>query len=509
METQAEVLEGNRAKVTVTIDADTVSSRIKSQYKQFASQYRIPGFRKGKAPRQVIDNFLGKEAVVATVTDAVVNDTCMQAVDKCGLYPLGQPDFTEELGMVKDGEAFTYTFEVDTKPTPELSSYDNVEIEMPTAEVTDAEVKAEFDSMLYHYQEMVDAADDAVIADDNFANLKIAATDDAGESIASIATDDRQYGVASGLFPATFDDEIKGMKKGDTKQFAIDVPEEPTVMTSSLIGKTKKINFDVEVLQVKERKTPELTDEFVKEKLGMDTVEEARKEISSLIANQKNAYMPRLKEERALAALAERFDGEVPASLAEQQEQALLQNFFTQLQQQGITFDMYLMSQGISSQQFRDDVKKQAADLAKQDLALDAWAAHAGIVATDEDIEAEFAKSGAEDPAALKKEWEQSGQMFLVRQGVLRQKAAVEVTDNAVVTEEAPKAEEAEEAKAEEKPKKKAAAKKTTAKKTTKKAADAAEGDDAEAEKKPAKKTAAKKPAVKKTTKKAAEDKAE
>ncbi len=504
METQAEVLEGNRAKVTVTIDADTISGRVKAQYKQFASQYRIPGFRKGKAPRQVIDNFLGKEAVAATVTDAIVNDTCMQAVDKCGLYPLGQPDFTEEIGMIKDGEPFVYSFEVDTKPTPELSNYDNVEITLPSAEVTDAEVQAEFDSMLFHYQEMVDAADDAVIADDNFANLKIAATNDAGENIASISTDDRQYGVASGLFPATFDDEIKGLKKGDTKQFAIDVPEEPTVMTSSLIGKTKKINFEVEVLQVKERKTPELTDEFVKEKLGMDTVEEARKEITSLIANQKNAYMPRLKEERALSALAERFDGEVPASLAEQQEQALLQNFFTQLQQQGITFDMYLMSQGISSQQFRDDVKKQAADLAKQDLALDAWAAHAGIVATDEDIAAEFAKSGAEDPAALKKEWEESGQMFLVRQGILRQKAAAEVTDNAVVTEEAPAA-AVEEAK-EEKPKKKAAAKKTTAKKTTKKAAEA-EGE--EAEKKPAKKTAAKKPAAKKTTKKAAENKAE
>ena len=154
-----------------------------------------------------------------------------------------------------------------------------------------------------------------------------------------------------------------------------------------------------------------------------------------------------MKEERALTALAERLQGEAPAALVEQQESALLQNFFGQLQQQGITFDVYLQSQGLSSQQFRDDVKKQAADLTKQDLALDAWAAHAGLEATDDDIMIEFQKSGAQDPAALKKEWEESGQLFLVRQGILRQKAAVDVTDNAVVTEEKPKEEKAKKAK--------------------------------------------------------------
>ena len=128
METKAELLEGDRAKVTVTIDAATVSNRIKAQYKDFAGRYRIPGFRKGKAPRQVIDNFLGKEAVVATVTDSLVNDTCMQACDKAGLYPLGQPQFDENLGLVEDGKEFTYAFEVGIQPALELSGYDNVEI---------------------------------------------------------------------------------------------------------------------------------------------------------------------------------------------------------------------------------------------------------------------------------------------------------------------------------------------------------------------------------------------
>lgn len=447
METKAELLESDRAKVTVTIDAATVSNRIKAQYKDFAGRYRIPGFRKGKAPRQVIDNFLGKEAVVATVTDSLVNDTCMQACDKAGLYPLGQPQFDENLGLVEDGKEFTYAFEVGIKPALELSGYDNVEIEMPSAEVTEDEVNAEIDAMLTHYSEYSNAAANKKFADGNMAEMKITATDDKGENIESITADNRQYAMGSGLFPQSFDEELKGMKKGETKQFTIDVPEEPTVMTSSLIGKTEKINFEVEILQLKVRKTPELTDEFAKEKLGMDSAAEVREELTTLLTNQKNSFIPRLKEERALTALAERLQGEAPAALVEQQESALLQNFFGQLQQQGITFDVYLQSQGLSSQQFRDDVKKQAADLTKQDLALDAWAAHAGLEATDDDIMIEFQKSGAQDPAALKKEWEESGQLFLVRQGILRQKAAVDVTDNAVVTEEKPKEEKAKKAK--------------------------------------------------------------
>ena len=447
METKVEALQDNKVKVTVTVDAKEVDNRIKKAYKDFGKKYKFPGFRPGHVPRQIIDANLGKEAVLSTVTDEMLNETFPVAIDEADLILISEPKFSEVDGLVEEGKDFTFSIECEVKPALELSGYDNVEIEMPSAEVTEDEVNAEIDAMLTHYSEYSNAAANKKFADGNMAEMKITATDDKGENIESITADNRQYAMGSGLFPQSFDEELKGMKKGETKQFTIDVPEEPTVMTSSLIGKTEKINFEVEILQLKVRKTPELTDEFAKEKLGMDSAAEVREELTTLLTNQKNSFIPRLKEERALTALAERLQGEAPAALVEQQESALLQNFFGQLQQQGITFDVYLQSQGLSSQQFRDDVKKQAADLTKQDLALDAWAAHAGLEATDDDIMIEFQKSGAQDPAALKKEWEESGQLFLVRQGILRQKAAVDVTDNAVVTEEKPKEEKAKKAK--------------------------------------------------------------
>jgi len=151
VETKVELLEGNRAKVTVTIDEKTVTERIKKKYKEVARQYTIPGFRKGKAPRPVIDSALGKDYVRAVVTDDVVNESYPFAIDEGGIYPIGKPDFAEEdMPLVEDGKAYTFEFEVDTKPTPELSGYDPIEVEMPADHATEEQIDAEIDALLEH-----------------------------------------------------------------------------------------------------------------------------------------------------------------------------------------------------------------------------------------------------------------------------------------------------------------------------------------------------------------------
>jgi len=444
VETKVELLEGNRAKVTVTIDEKTVTERIKKKYKEVARQYTIPGFRKGKAPRPVIDSALGKDYVRAVVTDDVVNESYPFAIDEGGIYPIGKPDFAEEdMDLVEDGKVYTFVFEVDVKPTAELSSYDPIEIEMPSEHATDEQIDAEIDALLEHYKEYVNAPANTKVKADKHVDLKITATDDNGENIDSITTESMQYGVGSGLFPETFDEQIIGMKKGETKQFTIAVPSEATAMTAPLMGKTSEINFDVEVLAVKKEKVPELTDEWVKEKIGVDTVEDLRKEVAEEIESSLNSTLPRVKENRVLEQLADRYEGDVPEGLVEENETTLLQDFFNQLQRAGVTLDMYLQQQGITSGQFTDDIKQQAADMAKQDLALDAWAAHAGIEATDKDLLDEFAKAGATEPESMMEEWRKNGQMHLLRQGILRQKAALALVEAAVVTEEKPEGKKA------------------------------------------------------------------
>ena len=220
---------------------------------------------------------------------------------------------------------------------------------------------------------------------------------------------------------------------------------------ASLEGKTKTVNFEVEVLAVKKQVLPELTDEWVKDTLGFDDVADLRERVADSIKEQKEDVLPRMKKNACLIELAKRLDVEVPAAVQEQTEAKLLQDFFSQLQNQGASFDMYLQQNGITADQFKADVKQQAADTAKQDMALDAWVAHFELKVTDEEVLEEFEKSGAKDPKALLKEWREGGRLHLVREALLRTHAVLDVMEKAKVTEHDP----AEEAEAEKKAAKK------------------------------------------------------
>ena len=486
VETKVEALQDNRVKVTVTVDAKDIDARIKKTYKDFAHKYNFPGFRAGKAPRPIIDNALGAEAVPATVTDDVVNETYPLAIDECNLYPVSKPTFAEDMGLVAAGKPFEYSLEVEVKPELELSSYEPVEIDMPAEGASDAEVDDQIEQLREHYYDYEDAAAATKVKEDSYLDLGMKATDDAGEDIASLTTPTRLYGLGTGLFPAAFDAELVGMKKGQKKEFSIDVPAEPTVMTQPLMGKTSKINFEVEVQAVKNKVLPEVTDEWVKDTLGFENVADLRTRVADSILEQKEEVLPRIKENQCLSKLADRLQGEVPEAMCEEAETSLLQDFFQQLQRQGVSFDAYLKQQGITPDRFKEDVKAQAADMTKQDLALDAWARHYSMEVTDEDVAEEFVKSGVEDPKKLQEEWRKNGQLHMVKNGIARTRAAEDVMEKAVVTIVEPGA-------AADKKDEKKTAKKAAAKKTAKKD----EAKDEATEKKPAAKKAAPKKAKK------------
>lgn len=478
METKVEALEDNKVKVTVTIEAAEIDNRIKKTYKDFAFKYNFPGFRKGKAPRPVIDNALGAEAVRATVTDALVNESYPQVINESGLYPVGRPEFEDD-GLVEAGKDYAFTFTVSVKPEFELSSYEPVEIEMPAEGASDAEVDEQIEALREHYYDYVDASAATKVKPENFVQMAMKVTSEKGTEISALTTESRLYGIGSGSLNADFDAEIMGMKKGQTKEFTLLIPaDETAALLAPHAG--KKLNFEVTITVVKNKVLPEATDEWAKDTLGFESLADMRERIAESLAAQKAEMLPRIKENACLAELIKRLEGDVPEGLVEESESSLLQDFFAQLQRQGMTFDAYLAQQGLTNEQFKEDVKMQALDMTKQDLALDAWARHAKMEATAEEVRKEFEVAGVPNPEELYKEWSDRGQLYLVRSGVLRTKAVLDIMETAKVTE----VEFA--AKAEEKPKKKAAAKKSTkkaedgekkpaAKKTAKKADEATE----------------------------------
>ena len=434
METKVESLEDNRAKITVTVEASEIDARINRAYKEVAKKNSFPGFRKGKAPRAVIDAAFGAGYIAATVTEDVVNDMMPLAIDGADLFPVGQAQF-DEIASVVAGEDFTFSFSIGLRTEIELSSYEPVAIEMPAAEVTDAEIDMQYDAIIDQYAQFEVAAEGAKAAEGDRLVMAMQAADDKAEKVDQLTSDEFQYTIGSGLMPDEFDEKLVGAAAGDKLEFSVPVAESTAAYLKELVGKTESVSFTIEVKELKTKVAPTVDDAWVADNFGFETVAELRERISESLTQQKADFLPRLKEDRVLYALLERVTDEAPEVMVEEQEQDLLQEFFQQLQRSGQTYDAYLKANNLTAAQVKDDIKQQAAEVVKQNLALDAWARHFEIACEDCDVQAEFIKASADEWESLYNSWKQAGRLHLVREGVLRSKAMNAAVEDAVVTE--------------------------------------------------------------------------
>ncbi|WP_294440607.1 trigger factor [uncultured Slackia sp.] len=470
MKTNVEVLESGATKLTVTIEAADIDRRIKKTYKDFGTKYKFPGFRPGHVPRPVIDSHLGKDAVRQQVTEEMLNEAFPLAIDECDLSPISQAKFSDVDGFVEEGKDFVFSAEFEVKPELELSDYSPVHVEIPFKTASEAEIDEQVAALADYYHDLKNANANTKVKSDSIIDINISATDDKGEEIAMLSAEERIYELGRGIFPASFDEALVGLKKGESVSVTLKTAEESGMMMSVLKDRTETVTLDATVAAVKKKVVPEVTDEWAKEKLGVESVEKLREQVATTIEQQKGDVIPRILENNALYELQKRLEGEVPASMVDEAEGDLLQSFFTQLQSQGVTLDAYLQQQGITPDKFKEDVKHQAEDTVKQNLALDAWARKNGIVVTDEEVEDEFKTSGAKEPEKMYAEWKAQGRLHIVREGILRGKALEAVLRDAEVVE----VEKLSSAEEEEKP-----AKKTSKKKSAKK--EEAPAEDAEA----------------------------
>ena len=445
VKTAIEELQDNKVKVTVTVPAADVDKAVAGVYKTYGTRASIPGFRKGKVPRPVIDGFVGgKEVILAQATEDLINATYPLVVDDEDLTPVARPEFSQNL--VKEGADYTFEVTVEVEPRVELSSYEPVAISLPSAQVTDAEIDDQIERMRTHYSEYEVKAEGEPIAMGDRVTMKLDAKTDGGRTISSLTSDEFAYTLGSVLMPDIFDSYLLGLKVGDKTSFEIPVPvTAPSHYLAEVAGSALKACFDAEIKSITAKKNPELTDAWVQETFGMDTIADFRDAIRNMLSSDKESGLPRLKEDRVCAVLRGRVLGEPSAAMCEDKESELLQNFFRQLQNGELTFDNYLSQMGITKEQFRDDVKKQAKDQCLENLALDAWARKMGFTATPEEVTAEFEKADPDHAAELQAEWRENGQLHLVRQSLVREKALKAIIEGAQVTEEvaAPAAAEA------------------------------------------------------------------
>ena len=416
---------------TVTIPAADVDAAIKKAYREAAKKYRFPGFRAGHAPRPVIDNMLGAEAVLAQATNDLIGDAEPNVLNELDIVPVKAGSYDKVDSIVKDHEDYVYTIEFTLRPACELTSYDPVEIEMPPAEVTEGEIDAQIEQLMGYHASFADV--ERPVADGDYVTVDIESV----KGAESLAGEGRMIVVGSGNLPAAFDEALVGANVGDEKEVSWtpegDDAEENTVK--------------VTVKGVKERTVPELTDEFAKESFGFDDIAAMRDAVKTELDADKSSKLPGIKENRAVAKLAERLDLE---KVDEDYEQSVFselgQNFLQSMAGRGMTLDTWLKMSNMDTDTFLADLHHQADDVARESLALDALARKLEIEVTDEDVDAEFERAGVPDVEASKAEFLSTGRMPAIRDTIRRSKAVDWLVENAIVTEvdEFAKADDAE-----------------------------------------------------------------
>jgi trigger factor len=475
----AEEPKDDQLAAKVTVATKDVNAAVDKAYKDISHKYSFQGFRKGHTPRQVIDGIVGREAVLAEATNALINGAEPAMLEELDIVPVADIDYGEDPELVAEGKPYHIEASIKLRPTCELDSYDAPDIEMPPAEVTDAEVDEQIDVLQGYHATFEDVEEDRGIEADDIVQADVENVSGAE----GFAGENRMFTLEQGAFPEEFDKQILGMKKGQTKEvsFTPEAPEgtEPTTITCK-----------VAVKAIKRRVTPELDDEFVKKGYGFGSVDELRDAVKSEIEGDKKESLPGLKEDRVVEALASHLKlDEVPEDYLNQVFRELANNFLDQLQRQGMTLDAFLSARHIDAQTFMADLHQQAEERARQSLALDAIAKKLELEVTKDDIVDEFKAAGAPDVKAAMKNFMDEGRMPAIRDSIKRTKAVNWLVENAKVTEVDEIAKKrADEAKA-----------KPAAKKATKKAAAKKPAADKADDKKPAaKKTATKKPAAKK-----------
>lgn len=449
METSVERLEGNRVRLTVTVPAETVDGGIDAAYKEISQKLRIPGFRKGRIPRPIIDTHVGREAVLADALERLVDETYPLALSREDLRTIEPPD-TGELEALVPGQPYTYTAEVAVRPELTLSSIDGLTVYAGPAKTTDREI----DAQIEHYRERFATLEpvDRGVETGDFIDLSFVGTVD-GEPYEGNTVDRYLYETGRGLMPEEFEKALIGAKAGDKVVAEFEIPETSSV--PEYVGKTAR--FEIDVHEVKAKALPDLDDEFASTVGGFDTLEELREDIRQKFDAAKATGRAKRIEVLALDLISSRLKGEVPEQIVENRVNSMTREFFENLEQRGITLQDYVEATGVTVEQIQADIRTHAEARVREELALEALFRTVGLAVTDEDVEAALlgmAEGDTEQARRLREQLESSGSMPLLKESIAQNKAFEWLMANVELRDEEPPAEQSQEQPADERPKK-------------------------------------------------------
>ena len=389
MSLQVEKLEKNMAKLTIEVSAEDLDKAMEKAYQKQKSRISLPGFRKGKAPRKMIESMYGKGVFMEDAVNSLVPQEYTKALGECDLEIVSQPEIN--VTQMEPGKALIFTADVAVKPEVTLGDYKGVEVPKSEIAVTDEEVDAEVK------KEQDKNARTVAVEDRAAANGDITTIDFEGfvDGVAFEGGKGTDYALTlgSGTFIPGFEDQLVGANTGDHVEVKVTFPEE--YQAKELAG--KEAVFHCLINSISHEELPELDDEFVKDTSDFDTVDELKADVrKKLEENAENAAANSF-ENAVTLKLIEKVTDPIPHCMFEHRADSLMNQFANQLKAQGVSLDLYLQYTGMDQDALKETYLERAENEVKLRLALEKITELEKLEVSDEDLEAEVARLAEEN----------------------------------------------------------------------------------------------------------------
>ncbi len=426
MSLQVEKLEKNMAKLTVEVSAEDLEKAIEKVYQKQKKQISIPGFRKGKVPRMMVEKMYGKEVFYEDAANDLIPDAYDKAVDECEEDIVSSPKI--EVTQIEAGKPFIFTATVALKPEVKLGEYKGVKIEKIDREVTEEEVMAEINKERENNATHNTVDDSPVKAGDStvsdFEGFVDGVAFDGGKG------ENYPLTIGSGAFIPGFEEQLVGAEIGKEVEVKVTFPEE--YQAEELQG--KEAVFKCTVLEIKEKEIPELDDEFASEVSEFETLDEYKEDVRKNLTEKKEKDAKSARENEAVEAAVKASEMEIPEAMLETQQRQMVDEFAQRITMQGMSMEQYMQFTGATYEKMIEQVKPQAEERIKSRLVLEAIAKAENIVATEEDYDEEMKTMAEVYQMEIDKVKELMGEREKknIMQDLAVRKAAEFVAENAV-----------------------------------------------------------------------------
>ena len=385
MSLQVERLEHNMAKLTIEVPAEEVEKALQAAYLKERGKISLPGFRKGKVPRQMIEKMYGPEIFYDDAANALIPKAYSEAYDECDLEIVSRPEIN--IVQIEKGKSFIFTADVATKPEVKLGEYKGLKVDKVSTRVTQKEVDEEIDKERERNARTIDVTDRAVQDKDQI-TLDFEGFVD-GVAFEGGKASDYPLTIGSGAFIPGFEDQLIGANIDEEKEINVTFPEE--YQAKELAGKAAV--FKCTVHSIKAKELPELDDEFVSDvSEKSETVDAYKAEVKAKIKERKENEGKQKREDQSVEQAVANAEMDIPEAMLMTQCRQMLDDFSRRMQSQGLSMDQYFQFTGMTADKMMEDMKPQALKRIQTRLVLEKVAEVENIQPTEEEVNEEISK---------------------------------------------------------------------------------------------------------------------